>query len=71
MWIRNKAEIARMIFDITLSDKIKVAAVHRELLSKLDVKELEILNFWITSDSLKFGLGLKNKIYPMPRDSHI
>lgn len=71
MWARNRADIPRMIFDITLSNKIKVSAVHRELLSKIDERELEILNFWITSDSPEFGLGLKNKIYPMPRDSYV
>jgi hypothetical protein len=54
-----------------LSDKIKIAAIHRELLSQLDEKELEIINFWLASDNPKFGLGLKNKIYPMPRDSHV
>jgi hypothetical protein len=71
MWIHNRQEIARLLFDISLSDKIKIAAVHRELLSKLDEKELEIINFWLASDNPKFGLGLKNKIYPMPRDSHV
>lgn len=71
MWIHNRGEISRMIFDITLSNKIKVAAVHRELLCKIDLSDLEILNFWITADTPVFGLGLTNKIYPMPRDSHI
>lgn len=71
IWIHNRSEMARILFDISLSDKIKIAALHRELLSKLDEKELEIVNFWITADSSKFGLGLKNKIYPMPRDSYV
>lgn len=71
LWIHNRQEIARILFDISLSDKIKVAGIHRELLSKLDEKELQIINFWITSDNPKFGLGLKNKIYPMPRDSYV
>lgn len=71
IWIHNRPEIARLLFDISLSDKIKIAAVHRELLAKLDEKELEIINFWLASDNPKFGLGLKNKIYPIPRDSHV
>lgn len=71
IWIHNRSEIARLLFDISLSNKIKIAAIHRELLSKLDEKELEIINFWLASDNPKFGLGLKNKIYPMPRDSHV
>ena len=71
IWMHSKPDIARLLFDISLSDKIKIAAVHRELLSKLDEKELEIINFWLASDNPKFGLGLKNKIYPMPRDSHV
>jgi hypothetical protein len=71
LWIHNRQEIDRILFDISSSDKIKVAGIHRELLSKLDEKELQIINFWITSDNPKFGLGLKNKIYPMPRDSYV
>ena len=71
VWSHNRSEVARLLFDISLSDKIKIVAFHRELLSNIDDKELEIINFWLGSDNPKFGLGLKNKIYPMPRDSHV
>lgn len=71
MWAQNKSEISRLLFDISLNDKIKIVGFHRELLSKLDEEHFKIINFWLASDNPKFGVGLTNKIYPMPRDSHV
>ena len=71
VWADNRLEIGNFLINISMSPIIKVAGFHREILSQINKNELKLINFWLATDTPKFGLGLENKIYPMPRDSHV
>ena len=66
----DKNKLAKLIMDINKDPNMKTVAIHREVLSKVDDKDMKLLEFWLNSEN-SLSLKFKNKIYPMPRDSHI
>jgi hypothetical protein len=66
IWGDDKSNLVKTLFKMLADPNIKVTALHREILSTMNKKDLKILDFWLNSK-----LGFVNKIYPMPRDSHI
>jgi hypothetical protein len=68
VWGPDYPNLAKNLFQISMDSCIKVAGLHREILSKMTNSELKIVDFWLNSDN---HMGFTNKIYPMPRDSHI
>lgn len=66
----DKSKIFKIIMDINNDSKMKTVAFHREILSKMDDASMKILNLWLNSEQ-SWSLKFKNKLYPMPRDSHI
>jgi len=66
IWGNNKSNIAKKLFEMLAEPDIKVAGLHREILSTMTKQDVKIIDFWLNST-----LGFVNKIYPMPRDSHI
>jgi len=70
IWGMDKDQLYRLLFDMNSDSKYKVAAIHREILSTMTEKDMKVIELWLNSTS-SLGLGFKNKIYPMPRDSHI
>jgi len=70
IWGPDYPNLAKNLFEISMDSEYKVAGIHREILSKMTDAESKIVDFWLNSTG-KMGLGFTNKIYPMPRDSHI
>ena len=70
VWGADKAELHKKLFEGLMDPRIKIAALHREILSTMDQRDTKIIDYWLNSTE-KLGLGFTNKIYPMPRDSHI
>lgn len=66
VWGPDKTNFYKKLFEMLMDPEIKVAALHREILSTMNLQDTKILDFWLNSK-----LGFTNKIYPMPRDSHI
>lgn len=70
VWIDEHITLPKTLFDTTNNPEIKVMALHREILSKINSTELKLIELWLNGKS-HVGLGFANKIYPMPRDSHV
>jgi hypothetical protein len=70
IWGDEKPDLARKLFETLMDHNIKVVGLHREILSKMTEQDVKIVDFWLNSTG-KMGLGFTNKIYPMPRDSHV
>jgi len=70
IWGNGKPDLAKKLFEMLIEPDIKVVGLHREVLSTITASDIKIIDFWLNSTS-KMGLGFTNKIYPMPRDSHI
>lgn len=70
IWGPDIKDLHKKLFEMLLDPDIKVAGLHREILSKITQTDAKIIDFWLGSTG-KMGLGFTNKIYPMPRDSHI
>jgi len=70
VWLSENLNLATELFSMTTDPTIKVAAIHREILSKIDSKDLKIIELWLNNKS-SVCLGFTNKIHPMPRDSHV
>lgn len=70
LWLTEDLNLATELFSMTTDPTIKVAAIHREILSKIDSKDLKIIELWLNNKS-SICLGFTNKIHPMPRDSHV
>lgn len=66
IWGDDKSNFVKTLFKMLADPNIKVAGLHREILSTMTKQDLKIVDFWLNSK-----LGFVNKIYPMPRDSHI
>lgn len=66
IWGDDKINLAKKLFEMIAKSDIKVAGLHREILSTMTSQDAKIVDFWLNST-----LGFVNKIYPMPRDSHI
>ena len=70
IWGNDKPYLAKKLFEMLMEPNIKVAGLHREVLSTMTLQDTKIVDFWLNSTE-KMGLGFTNKIFPMPRDSHI
>lgn len=68
IWAPEYSNLAKNLFQISMDSRIKVAGIHREILSVMNNTDAKIIDFWLNS---KTNMGFTNKIYPMPRDSHI
>jgi len=66
VWGADKADLYKKLFEMLMDPEIKVAGLHREILSTMNLQDTKIIDFWLNSK-----LGFTNKIYPMPRDSHV
>ena len=66
VWGAEKPNLAKKLFEMIAGPDIKVAGLHREILSTMTKQDVKIVDFW-----LNHKLGFDNKIYPMPRDSHV
>lgn len=70
VWASNKPNLSNILFEISSNPDIKVTGIHREILSTMDHKEKKIIDYWLNSDGQNC-LNFTNKIYPLPRDSHV
>jgi hypothetical protein len=68
VWGSDYSDLNKKLFQMSMDSEYKVAAIHREVLSKMTASESEIIDFWLNS---KTNMGFTNKIYPIPRDSHV
>ena len=68
--ILDKNKLVTLLIDLIKKPDIKVMAFHREVLSKLDSTDMKIIELFLNKQD-SGSPGFKNKIYPMPRDSHI
>jgi hypothetical protein len=66
IWKDDKPNLAKKLFQMIAEPDIKVAGLHREILSTMTKQEVKVIDFW-----LNHTLGFTNKIYPTPRDSHV
>ena len=66
IWGDDKPNFAKKLFEMIAEPDIKVAGLHREILSTMTKQDVKIVDFW-----LNYTLNFVNKIYPMPRDSHV
>lgn len=66
----DKNKLTKLLLDVNKDPEMKTMAIHREILSKLDDIDIKLLDLWVNSD-LSWSLKFKNKIHPIPRDSHI
>ena len=66
VWAGDKTDLYKKLFEMWMDPEIKVAGIHREILSTMNHQDIKIVDFWLNSK-----LGFTNKIYPMPRDSHV
>ena len=70
VWAPDMQNLHKRLFEMSLQPDIKVGALHREVLSALTEIDMKIINYWL-NDPNNSKLKFKNRIYPMPRDSHI
>ena len=68
IWGPDKPDLTKLLFKMSMDSNLKVAGLHREILSTISKDESKIIDYWLNSDK---HMGFTNKIYPMPRDSHI
>ena len=68
IWGPDKPDLTKLLFKMSMDSQLKVAGLHREILSTISKDESKIIDYWLNSDK---HMGFTNKIYPMPRDSHI
>ena len=68
VWGPDKPDLTKLLFKMSMDSHLKVAGLHREILSTISKDESKIIDYWLNSDK---HMGFTNKIYPMPRDSHI
>lgn len=68
VWGPDKPNLGTLLFKMSMDSHIKVAGLHREILSTITKDESKIIDYWLNSEK---HMGFTNKIYPMPRDSHI
>ena len=68
IWGPDKPDLTKLLFKMSMDSHIKVAGLHREILSTISKDDSKIIDYWLNSDK---HMGFTNKIYPMPRDSHI
>jgi hypothetical protein len=66
VWGDDKADLHKKLFEMLMEPEIKVVGLHREILSTMSHADMKIIDFWLNSK-----LGFTNKIYPLPRDSHV
>ena len=66
VWGDDNADLYKKLFEMLMDPEIKVAGIHREILSTMNLRDTKIIDFWLNSK-----LGFTNKICPMPRDSCI
>lgn len=66
LWLNYKEDLEHYLKKVLHTPVFLTSGVHRLFLSKIDEKELNMINAWI-----KVRLGLKNKIHPLPRDSNM
>jgi hypothetical protein len=66
IWGSDKADLYKKLLEMSMNPEIKVAGIHREILSTMSHQDIKTIELWLNSK-----LGFVNKIFPMPRDSHV
>jgi hypothetical protein len=63
LWESDLEDLSNKLYQVQNSENITISGFHRNLLGRVDVNQLTMINSW-----LKFAIGLNNSITAIPMD---